>query len=180
MTEADVKPSTPASPNWRLSLQLYRQPGVADSCIQLQDEAGVDVNILFFLLWLAQQRRAFTAGEVEWIESKAGPWRDATVIPLRNVRRALKMPPALIAGPNAELFRTKIKAIELEAERLQQEALYELVPALPAGEQTTSAEQAARTSIASYATMLAKPFSSPAVEALIAAFVKLTNTSQEI
>jgi uncharacterized protein (TIGR02444 family) len=174
MTDSDTKPPQ-GSPFWRFSLRLYRQPAVADSCIQLQDEAGVDVNILFFLLWLAQKRRAFTPGEVEWIEGKAGPWREATVIPLREVRRALKTPPALVAAPAAEAFRTRIKAVELEAERLQQEALYELAAALPAGEPAASAEAAARTSVASYAEVLAKPFSPPAVEALIAAFATITS-----
>ena len=136
------------------------------------------MNILFFLLWLAQQRRAFTAAEVEWIESKAEPWRDATVIPLRGVRRALKAPPALVSASAAELFRTKIKSVELEAERLQQEALYQLADSLPAGEPAASAEAAARTSVASYAEMLARPFSPPAVEALIAAFTRMTSAGE--
>ena len=48
------------------------------------------------------------------------------VVPIRNVRRALKSPPPVIAPDAAEGFRTRIKAVELEAERLQQEALYEL------------------------------------------------------
>src|ERR1700680_2972326 len=40
------------SPFWRFSLRFYRQPGVADACIALQDARGVDVNILLFFLWL--------------------------------------------------------------------------------------------------------------------------------
>ena len=98
MSETETK-SAQGSPFWRFSLQFYRQPAVADACIQLQDEAGVDVNLLFFLLWFATQRRSFSASEVEWLESKVGPWRDATVIPIRNVRRALKVPPAISSCP---------------------------------------------------------------------------------
>ena len=48
------------------------------------------------------------------------------VVPLRNVRRALKSPPPVMAPQAAEGFRTRIKAVELEAERLQQEAMYGL------------------------------------------------------
>jgi uncharacterized protein (TIGR02444 family) len=165
--------SPQGSPFWRFSLQFYRQPKVADACIQLQDEAGVDVNLLFFLLWLARQRRTFSTGEVEWLESKVAPWRDATVIPIRNVRRALKVPPALVIAASAELFRTRIKAVELEAERLQQEATYELAPTMPAGETAASAAEAARANVTAYATMLAKPFSPPAVDALLAALVNM-------
>ena len=168
MSETETK-SAQGSPFWRFSLQFYRQPAVADACIALQDEAGVDANLLFFLLWFATQRRSFSASEVEWLESKVGPWRDATVIPIRNVRRALKVPPALVAAATAELFRTKIKAVELEAERLQQEAMYQLAPAVPAGETASSVAEAARTNVSAYAAMLAKPFSPPAVDALLAA-----------
>ena len=89
------------------------------------------------------------------------------------MRRALKVPPALVAAATAEFFRTKIKAVELEAERLQQEAMYELAPAMPAGETAPSAAEAARANVTAYATMLAKPFSPPAVDALLAAFVNM-------
>ena len=47
-------PSSQGSPFWRFSLQFYRLPKVADACIALQEEAGVDVNLLLFLLWQAQ------------------------------------------------------------------------------------------------------------------------------
>ena len=42
----------------RFSLRFYRQPEVADACIALQEEAGVDVNLLLFLLWHATMKRA--------------------------------------------------------------------------------------------------------------------------
>src|SRR5262249_35669715 len=54
MTDADTK-SAQGSPFWRFSLQFYRQPKVADACIALQEGAGVDVNLLLFLLWHAAQ-----------------------------------------------------------------------------------------------------------------------------
>ena len=71
-------------------------PGVADACIALQDQAKVDVNILFFLLWNATQGRAFNAADVTEIERRIGPWRDMAVVPIRNVRRALKSPPPVM------------------------------------------------------------------------------------
>src|SRR6266851_3129980 len=108
--------SSQGSPFWQFSLRFYRQPKVADACIALQEDAGVDVNLLLFLLWHATLKRALSVAEVAQLESRIGPWREATVVPLRTVRRALKSPPALVAPATAELFRTKIKAIELEAE----------------------------------------------------------------
>src|SRR5687767_2126598 len=137
---SDAGPSSQGSPFWRFSLAFYRQPNVADACIALQEEAGVDVNLLLYLLWQAQQRRQLSPADVAAIEARIGPWRDATVIPLRSVRRALKSPPALVAPPAAEAFRNRIKAVELEAERLQQEAMYALPPL---GQEAPAAAEAA-------------------------------------
>ena len=168
----DAQSSAQGSPFWRFSLRFYRQAGVADACIALQEQSGVDVNLLLYLLWRAIERRAFAAGEVQSIEDTIGPWRQATVIPLRGVRRALKAPPALVAAAAAEAFRTRIKAVELEAERLQQEAMVEL--AAPSGAERPSPAAAARASVAAYETICARPFDRAAVETLLAQFIAMT------
>jgi uncharacterized protein (TIGR02444 family) len=157
------------SPFWRFSLRFYRQPKVADACIALQEESGVDVNLLLFLLWHAAQSRALSPAEVAELERRIGAWRDATVIPLRAVRRALKSPPALVEAATAEAFRTRIKAVELEAERLQQEAMYELVRPALLGREVSSPEDAAPANVAAYAATCRAPFSKPAIETLLAA-----------
>jgi uncharacterized protein (TIGR02444 family) len=161
--------SSQGSPFWRFSLRFYRQPKVADACIALQEEAGVDVNLLLFLLWHASLGQALSATDVEALEGRIAPWREATVIPLRGVRRALKSPPQLVAGAAAELFRTKIKAVELEAERLQQEAMYEFASASPLGRKATSPQDAARGNVAAYEAMCRAEFPKSAIETLLAA-----------
>src|SRR5437879_5458082 len=94
MNEAD---SAAGSPFWRFSLGFYRRAGVADACIALQEQVGVDVNLLLFLLWQATMCRALSAAEVAALEKRVASWRAMTVIPLRTVRRALKLPPELVA-----------------------------------------------------------------------------------
>src|SRR5260221_1586410 len=126
MNENEKTEPVSKSPFWRFSIKFYGMPGVAAACIELQDQAKVDVNVLFFLLWNATQGRALNAAEVAKVEGTIGPWREMTVVPIRNVRRALKSPPAVMTPEAAEGLRTRIKAVELEAERLQQEALYGL------------------------------------------------------
>src|SRR6516165_5812004 len=106
MTEAETRSG---SPFWRFSLRFYRQSGVADACIALQDDCGVDVNILLFLLWLATDQRRVGIAEVEAVCAKAGPWRDDVVAPLRSLRRRLKEGAPLVERSTAELFRTRIK-----------------------------------------------------------------------
>jgi uncharacterized protein (TIGR02444 family) len=159
------------SPFWLFSVRLYGLPGVAPACIALQDEAGVDVNVLFFLLWNATQHRALSVADVSQIEQAIGPWRDMAVVPIRNVRRALKSPPPVMAPDAAEGLRNRVKAVELEAERLQQEALYRLAQQQggPLGHSVATPLEAARASIASYQTLV-KPMPAEALEAVFAAF----------
>jgi uncharacterized protein (TIGR02444 family) len=162
-----VNETSSGSPFWRFSLAFYRKAGVADACIALQEQAGVDVNLLLFLLWHATLKRVLSTAEVESLEQRVAPWRNATVLPLRAIRRALKSPPELVAAPASELFRTKIKAIELEAERLQQEAMYDLTRPSPLGREVSSTEDAARTNVANYATMMRTAFPGDATQTLL-------------
>jgi uncharacterized protein (TIGR02444 family) len=89
---AEGAPAPPGSPFWRFSLQFYRLPGVAEACIALQEESGVDVNLLLFLLWHAAQQRLLSSAEVEGLEQRIAAWRNLTVIPLRAVRRRHSAP----------------------------------------------------------------------------------------
>src|SRR5712692_1050108 len=88
MTAAETNVPPQGSPFWRFSLRFYRQPKVADACIALQEEAGVDVNLLLFLFWHAKCKRALSAAEVVELEARIGAWRDTTVIPLHSAPRA--------------------------------------------------------------------------------------------
>jgi uncharacterized protein (TIGR02444 family) len=169
---AETETTAAGSPFWRFSLRLYRQPGVADACIALQEQAGVDVNVMLFLLWQASEQHALTTAEVADLEAKVGPWRDATVVPLRAVRRALKTPPDLVTGGTAEAFRTRIKAVELEAERLQQEAMFALAPASTPTAGIAPAE-AARKNLEAYWAMLGTAFPAAATAAVLDAFTSL-------
>jgi len=169
MTAAEI-PHPQGSPFWRFSLGFYRQPEVAEACIRMQDEAGVDVNLLFYLLWHASLERRLTRAEVERIERQIAPWREQVVAPLRAIRRAIKVPPPAIEAGTAEAYRTKVKGLELEAERLQQEALYDLAQTSRFGEAAGSPDEAARANIAAYQAILGRPLPHHAVETVMAAF----------
>jgi len=158
------------SPFWRFSVKFYAEPGVAQACIDLQDQAGIDVNLLFFLLWNATQGRAFDAAQVAELDRSFGAWRDLAVIPLRTLRRGLKAPPPVLSADVAEGFRTRIKAVELEAERLQQEAMFRLAQAGPLGRPATRAD-AASASVAAYQAHLGG-FPAQPLNTVLAAFAK--------
>src|SRR5580698_2559379 len=144
---------TETTPFWRFSLHFYRQAGVSDACIGLQDDCGVDVNLLLFLFWLASDGRRLTADEVKELDDNVRAWRELTIIPIRDTRRKLKGAATLVEPGKQEAFRNKVKAVELDAERLQQEALYEFSRSGPLGT-AASRFAAARAHVAAYDSVL--------------------------
>jgi len=160
------------TPFWRFSLAFYRDPAVAAACIALQDEAGVDVNMLLFLLWNATQNRTLSQADIADLDRRIGAWREAAVVPLRALRRALKSPPPVVESGASEAFRTRIKGVELEAERLQQHTMYALVPSLRFASAPSPAE-AARANVAAYAAAMSRTFPPEAAETILRAFAEI-------
>jgi uncharacterized protein (TIGR02444 family) len=165
MTDTQVE----TTPFWRFSLKFYRQNGVSDACIALQDGCGIDVNLLLFLFWLAGDGRQLSADEVKKLDDQVRSWRELTIIPVRDARRKLKGAATLVEPRKQEAFRNKVKAVELEAERLQQEALYAFTRGGPLGTQAAPSA-AARANIAAYQRVVGQSFPKQATDHLIAAF----------
>jgi uncharacterized protein (TIGR02444 family) len=164
--------TTAETPFWRFSLKFYRQPSVSEACIALQDGCGVDVNLLLFLLWLASDDRQLSAEEVKMLDDNIRDWRNLTIVPIRDVRRKLKSAPTLVEAGTQETFRNKVKTIELEAERLQQEALYAFAKSGPLGTEALP-PVAALANILAYESVLGVNFPKPAVAALASAFASV-------
>jgi uncharacterized protein (TIGR02444 family) len=168
----NAKTKTETTPFWRFSLHFYRQPGVSDACIALQDHCGVDVNLLLFLLWLADDGQLLSADEVRKLDDKVRDWRNLTIIPIREARRRLKGAETLIDPGKQEAFRNKVKALELEAERLQQEALYAFTQAGPLGKHA-SPPVAARGNVSAYERNMDVTFPRNVMDVLLGAFESL-------
>ncbi|HEY2528522.1 MAG TPA: TIGR02444 family protein [Xanthobacteraceae bacterium] len=165
----DNHPQPETTPFWRFSLHFYRRPGVSDACIALQDGCGVDVNLLLFLFWLACGGQLLAADDVKRLDDKVRAWRDLTIIPIRNLRRKLKGTTTAVDPARQEAFRTKVKEIELAAERLQQAALYGVTQCEPLGAQS-SPPVAARANVAAYERALSSSFPTKIVDLLTSAF----------
>jgi uncharacterized protein (TIGR02444 family) len=163
---------TETTPFWRFSLHFYRQPGVSEACIALQDNCGVDVNLLLFLLWLADDGQLLSVDEVNRLDNTVRSWRDLTIIPIRDVRRRLKGAKTLVEPGKQETFRNKVKAIELEAERLQQEALYAFTLSSPLGK-GAAPSAAARGNVSAYERIMNVTFPASAIDVLLGAFDSL-------
>jgi uncharacterized protein (TIGR02444 family) len=158
------------SPFWRFSLRFYARAKVSAACLVLQDETGVDVNLLLFLLFLAEHQRQVNAGNIAEIDRAVLAWRNAVVKPLRALRRALKVGIGEISATVSETFRGQIKRLELESEHIEQSVL-EHFDATKVGVVCASRVMAAATNIAAYEAYLA-PFSAEAKATILAAFAE--------
>ncbi|WP_326544016.1 TIGR02444 family protein [Pseudorhodoferax sp.] len=116
---------------WAFSLAVYARPNVAPACLLLQDQLGLDVNLLLFCLYAGSRGRVLSVDECRRVDDAVRPWREHTVQPLRAVRRWLKTAD-MASEPGTAALRRRVQAIELDAERLQQ-AVIEAVLPLPPG-----------------------------------------------
>lgn len=111
------------------SYAVYTAPGVAEECLRLQDEYGVDVNVLLFCAYAAVVAKvALTADDLTAIDAEVAALRDGVIVPLRTCRRTLKQGVAVLPGVQrdaAEQLRRQVKDIELAAEYLEQDRLVE-------------------------------------------------------
>ena len=118
---------------WEFSLSVYGKSGVPDACLTLQNSHGLDVNLVLFCLWLATDSRCLTGAEVEEAIALSNAWRQKMISPLRALRTEMKEWPseesisAFSRSTNFGELRNKVKAVELEAERWQQQMLTSLV-----------------------------------------------------
>ena len=100
---------------WRFALAFYARPGVAEACLDLQDRKGVDVPLLLACLWLVARGHG-APDRVRW-RAISRDWAANAVRPLRALRRRLK------GRAGWETIRTRVKRLELAAERAELVAL---------------------------------------------------------
>jgi uncharacterized protein (TIGR02444 family) len=118
--------------SWAFALQIYARPGVADACLKLQNEAGVDVMMFLMVAFAAVRHRILlTPSEIRQLDEACRPWHEQIVRPLRAIRSGLKTGPSPAPNGETEELRSKVKAIELASERLQNQLLAECLPLRP-------------------------------------------------
>jgi uncharacterized protein (TIGR02444 family) len=110
-------PRDASSGLWSFSLGFYRRTDIAAALIALQDDAGLDVNLILFGIWLGLSGRGRLDKELaEEAERAVRTIRVEVVDPLRALRRRLKT----AADTDIQCLRQSIKAIEIDAEKAAQ------------------------------------------------------------
>jgi uncharacterized protein (TIGR02444 family) len=111
---------------WEFASTRYECTGVAELCLELQDELDADINMLLAGAWLGAHDCRWQASDVTDLVAACAQWRALCLLPLRRIRRDLKN------LPGAEGWYQRLKTLELEAERQQLHRIEEtLRPALP-------------------------------------------------
>jgi len=136
---------------WDFSLRIYARPEVPPACLALQDDGGADVNLVLFLLYLADSGRMLDSAAIAALDEATRGWREQVVKPLRGVRRLLKDDIGAFSAEATAPLRADVKRVELAAEKLQQFTLQALAPPASAGQPAISRRQAAATHLEGYA-----------------------------
>ena len=119
--------SWPANPFWDFSLALYRRPGVAQACLDVQARHGLDVNLILYFAWLGIARGIHLSdADIATVLARVAAWHDGVVRSLRAVRSEMKGNPTGAPADLAEALRNRIKGAELDAERIEQLMLFQL------------------------------------------------------
>jgi uncharacterized protein (TIGR02444 family) len=114
------------SPFWNFSLAVYRASAVQDECLDLQDQFGLDVNLVLLCAFLgAGHGVALTSDDISSARQEVRHWHEQIVCTLRAARRNLKTIelPDAHAAQAAMHLRSQVKAAELESERIEQAML---------------------------------------------------------
>lgn len=137
------------NPFWEYSLNLYRRPGIAQLCIDLQDRYGANVNIVLFACWVGNRGRQLDDNSLRAAVAEISGWNKRITQPLRTRRRALD--PA-VTGAAQE--KQRLLAEELDAEKEEQARLLNWYGAHRASLEIVPPDQAIGQNLAIYLTTL--------------------------
>ncbi len=114
-------------------MAVYSGPDVEAACLKLQDDFGLDVNMLLFCCWAGSLGVSLDKARLQSVLDAVAEWQSQIILPLRGVRQLLKSTEFTgLPEDERESCRNMVKAAELRAEKNQQTILAANLP--PAGE----------------------------------------------
>ncbi len=100
---------------WDYALAAYQRPGVAAACLALQDEEGLDVNLLLAAAFCGERGQRWRPRDVQALVASVAPLREALLLPLRALRRTARE-----RAPEGVYQQFKVTELALEQWQLQQ------------------------------------------------------------
>ena len=110
---------------WDYSLAHYAQPGVAQCCLEYQDQHNANINLLLFCCWLGSCGIQIEPEELEQAKLHISPWDREVVEPLRKVRRFIATSPLLQSASFPCELIGSLQQAELMAEQAVQNDLFD-------------------------------------------------------
>jgi uncharacterized protein (TIGR02444 family) len=110
---------------WEFAQRVYGSAGVPEACLDLQAR-GIDVNMLLFCCWAGASVGVLPVSVLGEALAESDRWAESVVCPLRAVRSWMKWDGCALTDGDCMALCNRIKALELEAERLQHELLQRL------------------------------------------------------
>jgi uncharacterized protein (TIGR02444 family) len=105
---------------WTFANSFYLQEGVAPACLLLQDRFALNVNVLLLGLFALLRRGiSLSTEDLSTACDLVDLWHKRIVKPLRDLRIRLKTGPKPAPSAATSELRGHIKAVELEAERIE-------------------------------------------------------------
>lgn len=117
-----ISKTLPTHPFWNFSTKIYRYPIVEENLLVLQNERGLNVNVILFCCWYAlNDQGRLSKNELRQILVSIQPWHERIVTPLRRLRQQLKS----INQSRWQAIRSEIMQHELIGEQIEQLILLE-------------------------------------------------------
>ena len=111
---------------WQFSLEVYKQESVKKNCLSLQDEYGLNVNMILAALWAAVWQQKIRLEDFNYFQKKLNDFDANVIVPLRKTRRAVTNDFGF-EGKNTladkQSLKEKILSVEIEAEKIYQQQL---------------------------------------------------------
>lgn len=105
------------------AVAIYRQENVSSACLQLQESAHVDLNLLLFAAWATSTGYAVSPSDIQAARALVGSWHSEIVKPLRAVRRRLKHGPSPAPSEETGVLRQKLQSLEIAMELIELDEL---------------------------------------------------------
>ena len=113
---------------WDFSNQLYDKDGVAEICLNLQEEFEVDVNLILFCYWIARFKHGPSVAEWTKICEFSIEWQKLIVKPIRNARKSISIKRQnYFKDEDYTELRIQLTTTELAAEKIQQNTIQSFI-----------------------------------------------------
>ncbi len=115
---------------WDFSVRTYRTIDVPEACLSLQNDYGADVNMVLYCCWIGACIGPFDKELFAAASEFSTNWADHVVVPLRSARTWMKHTGCSAKPVPTDAcmeLRDKVKSVEFDAEKLQQQVLESLV-----------------------------------------------------